>query len=288
MRVVVAGAAGVLGRTLVPLLLARGHTVRPIACRASIELRLITTDLLVDDLVEQVRGYEAVIHIATADPPERGAPGAWGQLAPLHTVGTQRLLDAALASGVPRYIHQSIVMAYRGGGDAWLDEEAPLDDSPERATMCRPVIEMERAIRDVDPLQLAWTILRGGTFVGGGSESALIDALRLGETVVAGDGSNFFSPVNILDMASAMVAALELAPSSSTVNVVDEPLRYGDYVDALADLIGVARPRRAPRLPLPPSWRCTNEAAQTVLGWTPRERIWPSRVPLPSSSARKG
>jgi hypothetical protein len=58
-------------------------------------------------------------------------------------------------------------------------------------------------------------------------------------------------------------------------NVVDEPLRYGDYVDALADLVGAARPPRAASLPLPPSWRCTSAAARTALDWTPRGRIWP-------------
>jgi len=76
-------------------------------------------------------------------------------------------------------------------------------------------------------------------------------------------------------MATAVAVAVEAAPAGSTFNVVDDPLRYGDYVDALADLIGVSRPARAPKLPLPPSWRCTNRAAQTVLGWMPRGRIWP-------------
>jgi nucleoside-diphosphate-sugar epimerase len=93
--------------------------------------------------------------------------------------------------------------------------------------------------------------------------------------VVAGDGSNYLSLVNVADMAAAIVASLELAPPGSTFNIVDEPLRYGDYVDALADLLGLARPRRAPDLPRPPSWRCTNHAARAVLGWVPRGRIWP-------------
>jgi nucleoside-diphosphate-sugar epimerase len=292
MRIFVAGATGVLGRALVPQLLAGGHSVRGIARRSSSDfcslgLELISGDLLVDDLFELVRGFDAVVHIATAMPRDSSAPGAWDATARLRTLGTRRLLDAALACGVTHYLQQSIVMAYRDGGDAWLDEGAPLDDSPERSNVCRPVIEMETMIRQVAPRRLDWAILRGGTFVGDGTANALIHGLRLGETVIAGDGSNFFSPINVIDMASAVVAALEFAPAGSTFNIVDEPLRYGDYVDALADLIGVARPRRARHLPLPPSWRCTNEAAQTVLGWTPRERIWPSEVAPPSSPARE-
>jgi nucleoside-diphosphate-sugar epimerase len=165
-------------------------------------------------------------------------------------------------------------MAYRDGADAWLDEETPLDGSPSRAATCGPVIEMEAMIRDIEPRRLAWTILRGGSFVGPGTQqSALIEELRPGAAVVHGDGSNYLSAVNVADMASGFVAAIERAPKGSTFNIVDEPLRCGDYVDALADLIGVPRPRRV-ALPLPLSWRCTNRTAQSVLGWMPRERIW--------------
>jgi nucleoside-diphosphate-sugar epimerase len=281
--VLVAGATGVLGRALVPLLIADRHRVLAIARNASTAdlpagVEGIDADVLEDDLLELVYGCDAVVHIATAIPTDPSAPGAWDLTARLRTEGTRRLLDAALACHVRRYVQQSIVMAYRDGGDAWLDEEAQLDDSFERAAICRPVIEMEGMIRDVDPQFLAWTILRGGSFVGAGiGEDTLIDRLRGRDVIVAGDGSNYVSLVNVADMATAVAASLELAPAGSTFNIVDEPLRYGDYIDALSDLIGVARPRRAGELPLPPSWRCTNRAALTTLGWMPRERIWPDR-----------
>lgn len=281
MTVFLAGATGVLGRALVPRLVARGHRVRAIARRRPLTrlpegVELIEADLLAADLRRLVDGCDAVIHIATAIPSDPSTPGAWDDNARLRTSGTRRLLAAALACGASRYVQQSIVMAYRDGGDAWLDEQAPLDDSPARATVCGPVIEMETMIREVEPQTLAWTILRGGSFVGEGTgQRALIERLRDGTVVVAGDGSNYVSLVNVTDMAAAVAAAVQVAPAGSTFNLVDDPLRYGDYVDALADLIGVSRPVRAPKLPLPPSWRCTNRAAQTVLGWIPRERIWP-------------
>jgi len=247
--ILVAGATGVLGRAVVPRLIAAGHRVREVARDASSE----------DDLLELVRGCDAVVDVADAIPD-----------------GTRRLLAAALACGVPRFVQQSNVFVYRDGGDTWLDEGAPLEDSAPSAATSGAAIELEAMIRNVKPQMLAWTILRGGSFVGAGArERSLIDGLRTGDVVVAGDGSNYLSLVNVADMAAAIVASLELAPPGSTFNIVDEPLRYGDYVDALADLIGLARPQRAPDLPPRPSRRCTNHAARTVLGWMPRERIWP-------------
>jgi nucleoside-diphosphate-sugar epimerase len=287
MRVLVAGATGVLGRSLVSRLASDGHSVRAVARHAPAaglpeKVESIPADLLEDDLRELVHGCDAVVHVASATPDDPPAPcddpataRAWGITGRLRTVGTRRLLAAALECRVERYLQQSAVRAYRDGGADWLDERAPLDDSPARAAICRPVIEMEEMLHAVEPRRLAWTVLRCGTFVGAGThERTLIDQLRAGAVVVAGDGSNYVSPVNVIDMAAAIAAALESAPAGSTYNIVDEPLRYGDYVDALADLIGAARPRRA-SLPLPASWRCTNEAAVSALGWTPRERIWP-------------
>jgi nucleoside-diphosphate-sugar epimerase len=281
MRVFVAGATGVLGRPLVDQLVAGGHDVRAIARHPPVApvpagVELLQTNLLEDDLLELVRGCDAAIHLATAIPIDPSIPGAWDMTARLRTAGTRRLLDAVLTCRVSRYVQQSIVMAYRDGGDAWLDEQAPLDDSPERAAVCRPVIEMEQMIREVEPRILAWTILRGGSFVGvGTAQQGLMKALRARDVVVAGDGSNYLSLVNVADMSTAIAASLELAPSGSTFNIVDEPIRHSDYVDALADLIGAPRPERVATLPMPPSWRCSNEAAQTTLGWMPRARIWP-------------
>src|SRR5437660_1549779 len=90
--------------------------------------------------------------------------------------------------------------------------------------------------------------------------------VEAGADVVPGDRGNYLSPVHIADMAAAIVVALHSAPAGSTFNVVDEPLRHGDYVDRLADLLGASRPPRDPARPRPPSHRCTNRAAREALG----------------------
>lgn len=287
MRVFIAGATGVLGRALIPLLLRQGSSVIALARSPQKVDALVATgvgasegDLLAPDMPARLpallAGCDAVIHIATAIPRNLADPSAWETNNRLRTEGTRRLLDASLAVGVRRYVQQSIVMAYPDGGDRWLDEETPLDTSPERALVCAPVIAMENMVRAVPPKTLSWSILRGGIFVGPGTmQEGAVARLRAGTERVPCDGRNFISPIHVMDMARAVIAALERAPGGSIFNVVDEPIRQGDYLDQLAARVGAPPPPRAPAEPCPPSFRCTNHAARTVLGWTPTRGIWP-------------
>jgi nucleoside-diphosphate-sugar epimerase len=286
-RIAVAGATGVLGRALVPLLLAAGYEVRaltPSTAKAA-DLAMAGAEVLECDLLapnsvarlpDLVAGCTAVAHIATAIPRAPRAPGAWDVTTRLRTEGTRRLLDAALTAGVHRYIQQSIVMAYPDGGDRVLDEATPLDTSPERASVCGPVIAMEGMIRDVPPSHLAWCILRGGVFVGPGTfQDGTIAALRAGTEVVPCDGRSFVSLVHVADMAAAILAAVRHAPGGSTFNINADPLRQGAYLDDLATRTGAPAPPRDPARRCPPSFRCSNAAARATLHWAPEHGIWP-------------
>jgi nucleoside-diphosphate-sugar epimerase len=287
MKIFIAGATGVLGRALLPLLIQKGYIVRALARtlekKHALELagiEAVQGDLLAQETVSKlpdiIKGCDAVLHLATAIPHDRTVPGAWDVNTRLRTEGTRTLLQASLTTGVRRYIQQSIVMYYIDGGDQWLDEKTPMDSSPARASSSGPVIAMEDLVRDVAPEQLQWCILRGGSFVGPETmQDDQIAALRAGQLVVPCDGRNFISLINVADMATAVLAALEIAPAGSVFNIVDEPVRNGDYLDQLARMLNLPPPPRDLSQPCPPSYRCSNQAARTVLGWTPIHGIWP-------------
>jgi nucleoside-diphosphate-sugar epimerase len=176
-----------------------------------------------------------------------------------------------------RYIQQSIVMAYPDGGDQWLDETTPLNASPEKGPVNEAVIAMEDMVWDIAPEQLQWCILRGGNFVGPETmQDDLIKQLRAGQVTVPCDGHNFLSLVHVADMATAVMAALESSPAGSVFNIVDEPVRNGEYLDRLAAMLNVPPPPRDPSRPCPPSQRCSNQAARRILGRTPVHGIWPT------------
>ncbi len=65
------------------------------------------------------------------------------------------------------------------------------------------------------------------------------------------------------------------APAGSVFNIVDEPIRQGEYIDRLATSMGVAKPLRDEKAKCPSSWRCSNQAAKSVLEWLPIHNIIP-------------
>jgi len=288
-RVAVAGATGVLGRALVPQLIEAGH--QPVAlvrdtAKAErlfggmpVEIKhceLLARGCTERTVAELIGGCLGVIHAATAIPSDFNAPDAWVRNTLLRIRGTGRLERAALAVCAEVFLCQSIIMAYPDGGDQWLDEKTPIDWSGERREVCQPVGIMESMIWLLrkHPSKMRWAILKGGIFVGPGTfEERTIEQIRRGELVVPGDGSHYVSLVHVEDVANAFVMALERAPTHSVFNICAEPLRYGDYVDALADGIGAKHPRRDLSLPMPPSHRATNRGAREVLGWEPKRAV---------------
>lgn len=286
MKVFIAGATGVYGRNLLPLLLERGHTVRALARspEKATELKAqggepVMGDLLAPathaELTRMIEGCEAVLHLATAIPRGGARPDAWNTNSAIRTTGTRALLDATLAAEAARYVQQSILMAYVDGGDRWLDESTPLATVEERAT-AGPVVKMEAMVQAVPANRLAWCILRGGSFVGPDTaQEELIGRLRAGTEVVPGDGSHYLSPIHVADMAQATLLAMEGAPAASVYNVADEPLRYGEYVDELAGRLSLPKPPRDASRPRPASCRADSSAIRTALGWQPSHSVFP-------------
>lgn len=290
MKVFIAGSTGVLGRALVPKLISAGHDLRLLVrdprkaseVFAELPVQFQEGDLLApameSKLTSMMDGCEAVMHIATSIPRDFSVPGAWTTNTHLRIRGTGRLQRAALDVNVTTFIQQSIIAAYRNGGDDWLDETTCLDETPERREIWNPVAIMESMMPlfGRQPKPMRWIILKGGTFVGPGTfQPDLVERISRREEVVPGDGSHYVSFVHVEDVADAYVAALERAPAKAIFNICADPIRFGDYVDHIAELIGAPHPQRDPSRPRPPSHRTSNAAAREKLGWTPKRSILP-------------
>jgi nucleoside-diphosphate-sugar epimerase len=287
MKIAIAGSTGVLGQHLVPLLIK--HRYEVVALVRSVPkaktvlpstVEKIKCDLLNDEdtanLSSFLEGCQCVIHIATSIPAEFNKPGAWDTNNKLRTRGTKKLIEASIDAGVKRYIQQSIVMAYSNGGDEWINEEHPLDESPERELICAPVIEMENLVKSIPENKMDWFILRGGIFVGEGTfqEKTLKD-LKDGLNIVTGNGNNYVSFVHVADMADAILKSIENETANLILNIVNKPVKQIDYLRFIAEKIGGEIPVQNQKLPTPPSFRCSNLRAQYSINWKPTHSIYP-------------
>jgi nucleoside-diphosphate-sugar epimerase len=130
MRVFLAGASGVIGRPLVPLLVAEGHEVAGTTRSESKAemLRELGAEPVVLDvydaeaLRDAVAGFapDLVMHQLTDlpdDPAEMGASAAAAN-ARMRDVGTANLVAAAQAAGAERFLAQSIAFIPGGGPES--------------------------------------------------------------------------------------------------------------------------------------------------------------------------
>ena len=276
MRVAVVGASGVIGRHLVPRLIERGHHVvgvvrdvgrAPGLAALGAELRL--GDILEPEgLAKAVAGSDAAVHAATSVPrpdrPPADPQAAWELHDRIRREGTANLLAACGKAGVRRYVQQSVAWLHRSVGDAWVDEDTPIEPGARLAS----AVEMEALVCGSDR---DWCILRGGAFYGTGTgrEETWMQEARGGRLRLAGDGSDYVSLVHVVDYATAIVAAVEAAPARSSYLVVDDqPVRQRELLGYVAARFGGAAPQ-AGGPPGPNNCRARNARIKKALGWRP-------------------
>jgi uncharacterized protein YbjT (DUF2867 family) len=133
MRVFLAGASGVIGVRLIPLLVAAGHQVTGMTRSLSKAdaLRALGADSLVCDVFDAATLCAAVIDARpdvimsqiTDLPDDVTSIGEFGAAnARIRREGTQNLLAAARAAGVERFIAQSVAWKINGKGGAAVDD----------------------------------------------------------------------------------------------------------------------------------------------------------------------
>jgi uncharacterized protein YbjT (DUF2867 family) len=135
-RVFVAGASGVIGVRLVPLLVAAGHAVAGMTRSAhkvklvrSIGAEPVLCDVYdIEALDDAVLGFapDAVVHLLTDLPDERARAHEFAAAnARIRREGTRNLLAAAHAADATRFVAQSVAWQLAGdAGDAVREHEA--------------------------------------------------------------------------------------------------------------------------------------------------------------------
>ena len=179
MKIFLAGAAGVVGRRLVPLLVGAGHVVTGTTRSADKAATLkasgaepVTVDVFDrDGLARAVAAArpDVVIHQLT-DLPQAFDPAALAAAsarnARLREEGTANLVAAARAGGVTRMIAQSIAFVY-APGSTLHGEDDPLGNAPAQQVTVAGVMALERLVTGMPGTD--GLVLRYGRFYGQGS-----------------------------------------------------------------------------------------------------------------------
>lgn len=303
MKVLLAGASGVLGRQAVRALRAAGHEVAGLGRGADMDVRADLLDR--EGLLRAVdgRGFDVVVHAATALSGKAMARHKdMAATNALRTVGTANLLAAARESGARRFVVESMMFGYGYGNhggvligeddgfgpvgtDAWLERHVGAMRTKEELAFTADGIE--------------GVSLRFGLFYGAGiTDTHLVPMLRKRAVPVVASKGRALSWVDVADAACAVVAGVESGRAGQAYNIADDdPIGWDAHLRAAARAFGAPAPLTVPRwllkaAPLAHSImgadvRLSNAKACRDLGWAPthvssadgvRELAWAAKA----------
>jgi nucleoside-diphosphate-sugar epimerase len=268
-RVFVAGGTGVIGRRLVPQLVARGHQVTATttsAAKLGMLHHLGAAGVVMDGL-DAISVGEAVAagrpdaivnemtglsKVHAGKPNLRKPDRFFATTNRLRSEGTDHLLAAAEATGVSHIVAQSFgaFNGIREGG--WVKtEEDPLYTAAET----KAIEHLEDVV-----IKAGGAVLRYGSLYGPGATDDQFKLVRRRLFPLVGGGTGYFSWVHLDDAASATVLAVE-QQAKGVFNIVDdEPAPVSEWLPYLAQCAGAKPPRRLP------TWLARLLAGEMVVG----------------------
>ncbi|HKG93538.1 MAG TPA: NAD-dependent epimerase/dehydratase family protein [Gemmatimonadaceae bacterium] len=247
MRAFVTGGSGFMGRTLIGELRARGHDVRALARTqaAADAVSALGATPVRGDLDEELemragmQGCDVVFHLA-------GKITGWGRADEFQRVnveGTERVLHAARAAGVPRVVHVST--------ESVLLDGRPLrgvDESARRATnpvglYSRTKAQAEERVLELNSPELATVVVRPRFVWGKGDTSVLpqlVDAVRRGQFKWIDGGRYQTSTCHVRNVCEGLMLAAERGTPGQVYFLTDgPPVEFRTFITDLLRTQGV-------------------------------------------------
>ncbi len=305
MRVLVTGASSMIGHHVVDRLVARGDHVTVLQRRPSRrhDVDEVLGDVADADTVERAtQRVDGVIHVAA----RVGITGSWAEFEATNVHGTRRLLRAACANGVQRFVHVSTPSVAHTGTALVGAPAGPADPDNVRGhyATSKAVAELE-VLAAAD--RLAVVAVRPHLVIGPGDTQLVervVDRARSGRLAFVGSGLALIDATWVDNAADALVAALDRAEDASGRAVVvsnGQPRTVAELLMRILRAAGVTTPMRHVPAPIargvgravevvwdrsqrtddPPMTRFLAEQLSTahwfdqretraVLGWAPR------------------
>ena len=280
MKIVVAGASGLVGNALLPALRASGHeALRLVRRRAAArdEIEWNPSAGTADD--PAIAGADAIVNLAG----ENIGAGSWTarrKEAILRSrVETTRTLVAAIgrmAWPPTVLVNASAVGIYGDGGDTVMTEA----NEAGRGFLPEVCIAWEREAQAADAMRVRVALLRFGVILAeqGGALAKMLPLFRLGLGGRLGSGRQWMSWVTLDDVVRAIVQALENPACAGPLNVTaPAPVTNAEFTATLARVL-----RRPAVLPAP-AW-----ALRLAFGQMADEALLGSSRAVPAGLAATG
>ena len=216
-RVLITGATGFVGQTLIPHLLSHGYHVRaalrrPAPVPAAVEPALVGELGPTTEWLQALAGVDLVVHLAArVHVMGETGPEAAAHYHRTNVEGTRRLAEAAAAAGVRRFLLMSSVKALGEGGHAPLTEATP--PAPTDPYGCSK-LGAEVALAQAAGTAMSWVVFRPPLVYGPGVGANFLKLLRLSR-------SGLPLPLAAIDNRRSLVFAGNLA--DAVCRALDHP-----------------------------------------------------------------
>jgi nucleoside-diphosphate-sugar epimerase len=244
MKVLVTGASGFLGGSVVRQLLAAGVEVRALL-RPGRTVAAAPVEACVGDLCDApavaaaVRGVDAVVHAAA----RVDTAGRWEEFAEVNVRGTRRIIQAAQAAGVGRIVHISSLSVYAvpRDGITITEESAYESESQSRGPYSRSKLAADRVALFEAARGAPVVVLRPGLLYGPGKRPPVArQSFDVGRYKLILARPNYTLPLAYVDnTAAAVLRALQTETAvGKAFTIVDANARQNEYVSIFRSVSG--------------------------------------------------
>ena len=253
MKVLVTGASGFIGSALVSALTKKGHEVICLIRKEEskekfkgmkVEFRVadITNE---DALSEALYGIDVdvLFHLAAINPLEKDKKIQQH----VNVDGMKNVIDACLKGKVGLFVYAQGTGVFGDVKGKMIDESTPRKPDTDFAKTRSKAEEMLWLASKKDDLPSTVLILGDVYGPSGWFADLIVKRLRDGSFKIPGSGDYYRSLVHVDDVANALALVGEKNAKNNTYIVCDdEPVKFEEFVNLVADKLGMKRPGKAP------------------------------------------
>jgi uncharacterized protein len=241
MRITLTGATGFIGLRLVNRLLAERHelTILSRAPRPGTRPRYVAWEPSKQDFpIAALDGADAIIHLAGEPVSQRWTAEAKARIRSSRIVGTRKIVDAiGKLSTPPKTMLSASAIGYYGSrSDEILTESSP----PGRGFLEETTVLWEKEAMRAEEFGVRVVPVRIGVVLGvnGGAMRTMIPVFRLGVGGTIGFGKQWMSWIQLDDLVSLFLFALENENIRGPMNgTAPKPVHNTEFTKTLASMM---------------------------------------------------